>query len=169
MEVGGGRLSSSETSRINDDPGMTAVRKALPTLVLRGLTGGAFGRSYAVEVPLTIGRSPECNICIIDPGLSRVHARLAPSDSGLLVEDLNSTNGTFVNGLRTVRHSAQIGDEISFDKVRFRLAEAVALATQAAAPIAAKRNSPDGKRMYWLAIGFAIAAVATLTLPKLVS
>ena len=63
----------------NDDPGVTAVRQVMPMYVLRGVTGGAFGRSYPVQGPLTIGRSPECDIRINDPGLSRVHARLVPT------------------------------------------------------------------------------------------
>ena len=47
-----------------------------------------------------------------DAGLSRQHARLTPMDKGLLVEDLGSTNGCFVNGKRVQRALAVSGDEI---------------------------------------------------------
>jgi pSer/pThr/pTyr-binding forkhead associated (FHA) protein len=71
--------------------------------VLRGVTGGAFGRSYALTIPATVGRSPDCDIHIDAPGLSRLHARLVPTADGVIVEDLESTNGTFVNGYRVRR------------------------------------------------------------------
>ena len=56
-----------------------------------------------------------------EPGMSRVHARLLPTDEGLLLEDLGSTNGSFLNGKRVLRGEARIGDEIGFDTLRFRL------------------------------------------------
>ena len=46
----------------------------------------------------TVGRSPENDITIPDPGVSRHHMKLYITDEGILVEDLGSTNGTFVNG-----------------------------------------------------------------------
>ena len=108
----------------NDDPGVTAVRQVLPMYVLRGITGGAFGRSYPLQGGITIGRSPECDIRINDPGLSRVHARLVPGEDGVQIEDLSSTNGTFLNDRRVLRERARVGDEIGFDKLRFRLVNA---------------------------------------------
>jgi len=105
----------------NDDPGMTAIRKVMPTYVLRGVTGGVFGRTYPVEGPVTVGRSPQCEIYINDSGLSRVHAKLTPDEGGLLIEDQNSTNGSFINGSRIQRQLARLGDEVSFDNVRFFL------------------------------------------------
>jgi pSer/pThr/pTyr-binding forkhead associated (FHA) protein len=84
--------------------------------------------------PLTIGRSPECDICIGEGGLSRLHARLVPRDDGVLIEDLDSTNGSFVNDRRVRRHKACIGDEIGFDKVRFRLVGSGACASDHAGP-----------------------------------
>ena len=50
-----------------------------------------------------------------------MHARLLPTDEGVLLEDLGSTNGTFLNGKRVLRGEAHIGDEIGFDTLRFRL------------------------------------------------
>ncbi|GAB3105257.1 FHA domain-containing protein [Lysobacter terrae] len=103
-------------------PGATCVHATLPAFVLRGVTGGAFGRSYALARALTVGRSPECDIHVDAPGLSRLHARLIPAGDGVLVEDLASTNGTFVNDHRVRHYTLHIGDEIRFDQVRFRLA-----------------------------------------------
>ncbi|BCT92970.1 hypothetical protein LYSHEL_19930 [Lysobacter helvus] len=112
-----GRLPESA----NDDPGATAVRPVVPRYVLRGVSGEGFGRSHAIHGSTSVGRSPECDLRIDEPGLSRVHARLMPTDDGVLLEDLGSTNGTFLNGKRVIRGEAHIGDEIGFDTLRFRL------------------------------------------------
>jgi DNA-binding winged helix-turn-helix (wHTH) protein len=50
----------------------------------------------------TIGRDPECAIWIDAPGVSRRHARFGVADGGatVTIEDLDSTNGTFVDGKR---------------------------------------------------------------------
>ncbi|QSX78314.1 FHA domain-containing protein [Lysobacter solisilvae] len=153
-------------SAANDDPGVTAVRQVMPMYVLRGVTGGAFGRSYPLAGPVTIGRSPECAVHINDPGLSRVHARLVPAEDGVQIEDLSSTNGSFINDRRVMRETARLGDEIGFDKLRFRLvgsgAQGEPIQIEATRPVA--RNSSG---MPWLWIGVAVAvlgAVGTILL-----
>jgi len=143
----------------NDDPGVTAVRQALPMYVLRGVTGGAFGRSYPLQGPLTIGRSPECDIHINDPGLSRVHARLVPTEDGVRIEDLESTNGTFLNDRRVAKDKARMGDEIGFDKLRFRLSGA------GHEPVhihATKAPRPAPRSNNWLWIGLVVAVAAAM-------
>jgi pSer/pThr/pTyr-binding forkhead associated (FHA) protein len=105
----------------NDDPGATAVRPVVPRYVLRGVSGEAFGRTYPVHGVTTIGRAPECSLRLDEVGMSRMHARLLPTDEGLLMEDLGSTNGCFLNGKRVLRGEARPGDEIGFDTLRFRL------------------------------------------------
>jgi pSer/pThr/pTyr-binding forkhead associated (FHA) protein len=153
----------------NDDPGATLVRQVMPMYVLRGLTGGTFGRSYALHGPLTIGRAPDCDICVGDGGLSRLHARLVPRDDGVLIEDLDSTNGSFVNDRRVRRHKACIGDEIGFDKVRFRLAGSGACAPDHSGPAQPMSGSQaPGQYAQWArattigALLLALAAVAAL-------
>jgi len=113
----GGRMPESA----NDDPGATAVRPVLPRYALRGVSGEAFGRTYPIVGATTIGRAPECTLRLDEPGMSRMHARLMPTDDGLLVEDLGSTNGCFVNGKRVLRGDVRVGDELGFDTLRFRL------------------------------------------------
>src|SRR5687768_3294680 len=144
----------------NDDPGATAVRPVVPRYVLRGVSGEAFGRTYPVLGVTTIGRSPECDLRIDEPGMSRMHARLLPTDDGLLLEDLGSANGCFLNGKRVLRGEARIGDEIGFDTLRFRLiapGQADAHHEDAATP-------SDGVAMKtWLIVG-GIAVAAALVL-----
>ena len=49
---------------------------------------------------LYLGRSPECELAISDPAVSRRHARLWVSATQIVVEDLGSQNGVYVNGAR---------------------------------------------------------------------
>lgn len=151
----------------DEDPGATTVRPVMPMYVLRGVTGGVFGRSYPVQIPITVGRSPECDIVIDAAGLSRLHARLTPYSNGVRIEDLSSTNGTFVNDHRISRYRARIGDDICFDKVRFRLAGAGMHAavepkpTMSTAPVQELRRS----WVWWawsIAIGGAAVVLAIL-------
>lgn len=106
----------------NDDPGATAVRPVLPRYVLRGVSGEGFGRNYPLLGPTVVGRAPECNLRLDADGLSRQHARLVLTNDGIQVEDLGSTNGTFINGKRVQRGFATPGDEIGFDQLRFHVA-----------------------------------------------
>ena len=144
----------------NDDPGATAVRPVVPRYVLRGVSGEAFGRTYPVHGSTAVGRAPECDLRIDEPGLSRVHARLLPTDDGLLLEDLGSTNGSFLNGKRVLRGEARIGDEIGFDTLRFRLIAP----GQADAHQEGTAMAPDGVAMKtWMIVG-GIAVAAALVL-----
>lgn len=52
------------------------------------------------EGNLTIGRSPDCNIVLYDRKVSRHHCTLYPRGKYYIVEDMNSTHGTFLNGDR---------------------------------------------------------------------
>lgn len=61
-----------------------------------------------------VGRSPDCDLVLADPSVSRRHARLLPRGGELLVEDLGSSGGTFVNGQRVERAAAGPGDVLRF-------------------------------------------------------
>src|SRR3954453_22603672 len=57
------------------------------------------GNAFAVDGEVTIGRAGGCGITLsADTFVSQVHARVFDRDGDLFVEDLGSTNGTFVNG-----------------------------------------------------------------------
>ncbi len=55
------------------------------------------GERIDVEDALTIGRSTDCDLSLSDSFLSSRHARLANDEGDLTIEDLGSTNGTYVN------------------------------------------------------------------------
>ncbi|MCC6147434.1 MAG: DUF3662 domain-containing protein [Anaerolineaceae bacterium] len=62
---------------------------------------------------INIGRRLDNHIVIPDPRVSRSHAQLRSSRGNYIVFDLNSTGGTFVNGLRTTQQTLKAGDVIS--------------------------------------------------------
>jgi hypothetical protein len=68
----------------------------LPVLI--GQTGMLNGLRWAINGELTIGREADCGVVIADRQVSRYHARLTATLKGLLLEDLGSKNGTYLNG-----------------------------------------------------------------------
>lgn len=55
------------------------------------------GRSFPVTGQVTIGRASTCQIAVDDTFVSQMHARVYPHDGQVVVEDLGSTNGTYLN------------------------------------------------------------------------
>ena len=107
----------------NDDLGATVVRPVVPRFALRGLAGELFGRSVPLQGSLVVGRADEAGLRIPSANVSRQHARLTPAGDEVLVEDLGSANGTWLNGQRITRANARHGDELRFDTQRFQLLE----------------------------------------------
>jgi DNA-binding response OmpR family regulator len=56
------------------------------------------GQRWTVNKPLLVGRETTCEIMIPDRLVSRFHARISPTNEGMLLEDLDSKNGTHING-----------------------------------------------------------------------
>jgi len=104
-----------------EDSGATRVRLAIPKFVLRGVSGAVFSKVFPVAGPVTIGRSPECDISVPADEMSRKHALVKPTPEGLQVEDLGSANGTYINNKRVQTGFLGPGDELRLDAVRFIL------------------------------------------------
>jgi FHA domain len=63
--------------------------------------GAGTGSQHSVDGELILGRERgTADLVIEDPGVSRRHARVLPDNGALVVEDLGSSNGTYVNGRR---------------------------------------------------------------------
>ncbi len=69
---------------------------------------------------LTVGRSEHCQVRIPVRHVSRYHARLTLGSGGWAVEDLDSTNGVYVNGRRLTAGWLHNGDDIRFGPVAFQ-------------------------------------------------
>src|SRR6187402_730818 len=65
----------------------------------------------------TIGRAPRADFIVDAALVSRVHCRLTAGATELEVIDLESTNGTFVNGERTERATLKEGDRLGVGRV----------------------------------------------------
>lgn len=66
--------------------------------VLIGQSGPLNGERWVIRGPMVIGRGEDCDIVIPDRKISRHHARVQPANEGIVLEDLNSKNGTHYNG-----------------------------------------------------------------------
>jgi serine phosphatase RsbU (regulator of sigma subunit) len=67
------------------------------------LSGTGLGRRFRLEAePVTIGRDPACGFVISSPDVSRRHCRLQLVADEIFATDLNSTNGTYIDGKRIV-------------------------------------------------------------------
>ncbi|HEY5269715.1 MAG TPA: FHA domain-containing protein, partial [Anaerolineales bacterium] len=67
--------------------------------LLIGQSGPLKGERWVLDKPLIIGRERTCDVMIPDRQVSRFHARLTPTRSGVVLEDMKSKNGTHRNGI----------------------------------------------------------------------
>ncbi len=75
---------------------------------------------------LVVGRAVTSDVPIYDPTISRRHAEIVLTDSGVRVTDLGSSNGTFLNGAKITEAEAGANDVVTFGKVAFRVKEVTA-------------------------------------------
>ncbi len=112
----GDEESSTRTtdSAIAMPPAATTRQRMRALLTVVG--GPSTGRVYPVREDETfLGRGKEAHVRIDDSGASRTHARIVASGEGTyFIEDLGSTNGTFVDGRRVDRAELETGARIHF-------------------------------------------------------
>ncbi len=73
------------------------------------------------DIPLTIGRDPECDLFFADKKLSRKHARVERLGAGVRLVDLESRNGSWVNEERVEARDLSPGDEIRLGSLRITM------------------------------------------------
>jgi len=71
----------------------------------------------------TIGRAPRADFIVDAALVSRAHCQLSAGAAELEVLDLESTNGTFVNGARVTRAVLKTGDTLGVGKVEFLISK----------------------------------------------
>jgi hypothetical protein len=102
-----------------------AVKENKPYLKLlnqRELLNFKVEEVYTLDKNLSLGRTSDNDIALDDPFLSKKHAMFTVRESKIYLEDLNSRNGTFLNGNRlNMGVDAQLtdGDKISMGNVEF--------------------------------------------------
>jgi len=92
------------------------------SLALRSQTTGQL---HELSGEMLVGREVECDIQLSSLQISRYHAKIFVSANGLFIEDLKSSNGTFVNGHPIkARTTIGLGDQVAFDEIKFRITTA---------------------------------------------
>lgn len=77
------------------------------------VTGAHAGEHFEVRDAVVLGRECHLSPCFAETGVSRQHARVWRSAQGaFFIEDLGSTNGTFVNDVRVERRALAVGDKL---------------------------------------------------------
>ncbi|MHC4937710.1 MAG: FHA domain-containing protein [Planctomycetota bacterium] len=107
---------------------------------VRIVEGPGAGSDYEFEQAVILGRLDSNDIPIHDPKSSREHAKIYKQGSKFAVVDLNSSNGTFVNGQQVTKQVLEHGDRISIGMVVMEFEDPEAEALKAAAP---QRKSLD--------------------------
>jgi transcriptional regulator with GAF, ATPase, and Fis domain len=96
--------------------------KKLPRVrrtVLVVASGDQQGREYAVDKDVfVIGKGDSVDLKLDDPATSRRHCEIRADEHGYSIVDLNSTNGTFVNGVRISNAYLNPGAELQFGNIR---------------------------------------------------
>lgn len=93
-------------------------------LELTLLNGDSKGKRFAIEAKeiCSIGRGLSCTICMNDKLFSKHHADVGYEDGKLVIADMDSVNGTFVNGQKISRKILNEGDSITIGMNVFRVA-----------------------------------------------
>jgi len=90
-----------------------SAEKGIEHHLLVHVQGTEMGRVRALEKPtMLIGRSTDADIWLSDDGVSRKHARFVRQGGVTVIEDLESANGTFVQGEKVSRRVLKTGDQI---------------------------------------------------------
>ncbi len=132
--------------------------------------GGVYdGRIFELgTAAMTVGRATDNELSFDDASLSRKHARVHRNGNRLEIEDLGSSNGTYVNGHRlTARVALAPGDLVRFGEVQFRVQAIEADGTRLVEPIPMPAGGGGGgtggivvgSLLTLVLIGFAVAAL----------
>lgn len=100
-----------------------------PVISAKGASGWAIrpnhsalaNKVYSIDGKTVVGRSNECDLSFSVTHLSRKHAELFILNGQLMVKDLESANGTYVNGARIEEAKLQKGDELRLDTLTFTI------------------------------------------------
>jgi pSer/pThr/pTyr-binding forkhead associated (FHA) protein len=93
-----------------------------PAVLVVHSADGAKARTFRLSEPLEVGRSESCRVRVDDTYVSQVHAKLYGKNGAWYVEDLGSTNGTYVNDRRvTAPVEVHAGDVVRVGKTLLEL------------------------------------------------
>jgi len=114
-------LSERNPPPAKPKPQATVVRPAVSPWMLKACSAPLDGQYFTLASGFVIGREEKSEIKLPFSYISRQHARLALRKNKLYVEDLESANGTFVNGDRVKSCELRNGDELRLDEFIFHV------------------------------------------------
>jgi pSer/pThr/pTyr-binding forkhead associated (FHA) protein len=88
-------------------------------VVLRGVAGSHFGKAIGVNPHLVIGSGTDSDLVLDDPRIARRHAVLEWAGERIWLRDIDSLDGTLVNGVRVRNAAIHPGDQLGFDRSQF--------------------------------------------------
>jgi ACT domain-containing protein len=101
---------------------------------------GGHAVTYVLQRRNQVGRAPGIDVHIDSSSVSRLHALIVTAPGGAIIEDVKSTNGTYINGRRVTRQRLHDGDLLTIGEAQFRfVAEAL--------PAAARKSGADAARV----------------------
>jgi hypothetical protein len=101
-------------------PGLPLRPDEAPPQRLLVRTEGANGIVHVLSRRTTVGRTPDNDLRVEADFVSRHHAVLLLAGADTVLEDLHSTNGTYVNGEQIARRTLREGDLVGFGKILYR-------------------------------------------------
>jgi hypothetical protein len=113
--------AASQTPTASPTPAGPSIPATAPVARLIRVDGGS-GREYPITGRMQIGRMMGSDLRIEFASVSRLHALVLVTAEGIAIEDSNSTNGIFVNGVRVKRQILTDGDVIGIGEASLRFA-----------------------------------------------
>jgi hypothetical protein len=119
-------------------------KSAVPRqLALRFISGKYQGGEFPLgtQPEIIVGRSSDLDMVLVEDMVSRRHARITVNEAMIQIEDLGSTNGTFVNGEKIARASLKEGDRVLIGTSILKV-----VAVDPNAPVVRRPEMPTGGR-----------------------
>ncbi|MEP7042110.1 MAG: FHA domain-containing protein [Dokdonella sp.] len=85
-------------------------------VILRGVSGGHFGKTIAVNQRLLIGRDAACGLVIDEPRVAPRHATLEHAGEAIYLREIDGSGGLFVNGVAVRNAIVHPGDQLAFER-----------------------------------------------------
>jgi Inner membrane component of T3SS, cytoplasmic domain len=115
---GGGKM---KTMAIDVGGGAVMVSGQAGSGWLVPLDGPQTGELFALTAGrCVVGTAPDCNVVVRDPSISGRHAEFSVAGRGYRVQDLGSTNGTYVNDKRVTQEDLIDGDTVRLGRTNFK-------------------------------------------------
>jgi hypothetical protein len=124
---------STAAERVHQRKGAMAYKSATPYATPRaarvaaaqlaslvGVSGPVAQQEFVLMQDNTIGRGTSADVTVADGSLSRLHTRIVYVDGKYVLQDMGSTNGTEVNGLKVSSHALANGDIVKLGIAVFR-------------------------------------------------